>query len=128
VSRMTGCAKRLGFVDFGEELQERVREMTDEDRAKAARILSKTLASAKNIFEEANEIRLGFSPMSVATLKGWTKHEGCPVKLFVDGEENSFYIGIEERQEVRIELPLAFWRDFGDLPKISTVTAWNEDA
>jgi hypothetical protein len=60
-SRMAGCAKRLGFVDFGEALQERVREMTDEDRAKAARILSNGLASANKIFEEANEIRSGFS-------------------------------------------------------------------
>jgi hypothetical protein len=127
-SRMAGCAKRLGFVDFGKELQERVREMTDEDRAKAARILSNGLASAKKLFGEANQIRTGFSPMSVATLKGWTKHEGCPVKLFVAGDENNFYIGIEERQEVRIELPQVFWREFGDLPKISTVAAWNEDA
>ena len=102
--------------------------MADEDRAKTARILSNGLASAKRIFEEANEIRSGFSLMSVATLKGWTKHDGCPVKLFVAGDENSFYIGVEERQEIRIELPQVFWRGFGDLPKISTVAAWNEDA
>jgi hypothetical protein len=126
-SRMTGCATRLNFVNFGDEVRDRVREMPQEDRAKAARILSKGLASAKNIFEEASQIRAGFSPMGVATLKGWTKHEGCPVRLFVNGSESSFYIGVDERQEVRIELPPIFWRDFGDLPKISTVAAWNEE-
>jgi hypothetical protein len=127
-SRMKGCATRLGFVSFGKELQDRVRTMTDEDRAKAARILSNGLSSAKNIFEDADDIRKGFTPMGVATLKGWTKHEGCPVKLFVAGSESSFYIGTDERQEVRIELPPIFWRAFGNLPKISTVAAWNEDA
>jgi hypothetical protein len=126
-SRMKGCAKKLSFVNFGDELKSRVLEMTDADRAKAARLLSTNLSAARNIFEEAREIRTGFSPMGVATLKGWTKHEGCPVKLFVNGGENSFYIGTEERQEVRIELSQAFWREFGDLPKIATVAAWDED-
>ena len=37
-------------------------------------------------------------------------------------------VGVNLCREVRIELPQAFWRDFGDLPKISTVAAWNEDS
>jgi hypothetical protein len=126
-SRMAGCAKRLSFVDFGEELQDRVRGMTDEDRAKAARILSNGLSSANKIFEEANDIRMGFAPMGVATLKGWTRHEGCPVHLYIAGDEANFYIGTGEHQAMRIELPQIFSKAFGGLPKISTVTAWNED-
>jgi hypothetical protein len=126
-SRMKGCAKKLSFIDFGDELKSRLLEMTEPDRAKAARMLSTSLSAAKNIFEEAREIRAGFSSMGIATLKGWTKHEGCPVKLFVNGGEDSFYVGVEERQEVRIELPPVFWKEFGDLPMISTVAAWDED-
>ena len=45
----------------------------------------------------------------------------------MNGGENSFYIGTEERQEVRIELSQAFWKEFGDLPKIATIAAWEED-
>jgi hypothetical protein len=126
-SRMKGCVTRLGLVNFGDELQERVRSMTQEDRAKAARILSGGLAAVKNIFTEANEIRRGFSPMGVATLKGWTRHEGCPVRLHISGDEGNFYIGTHEHQAMRIELPQVFWKGFGELPKISTVAAWNED-
>ena len=128
-SRMMGCVTRLSLVHYGDELQERVRSMTQEDRAKAARILSGGLSSVKNIFEEANQIRSGFAPMGIATLKGWTRHKGCPVRLFISGDEGNFYIGTEEHQAMRIELPQAFWKGFGYLPKILTVAAWvTEDA
>jgi len=126
-SRMKGCITRLGLLNFGNELQERVRGMTQEDRAKSARILSGGLSAVKNIFSEANEIRSGFSPMSVATLKGWTRHDGCPVRLYISGDEGSFYVGKEEHQAMRIELLPVFWKGFGDLPKISTVAAWSEE-
>jgi hypothetical protein len=102
---MKGCATRLGFVDFGDDLQDRVRGMSQEDRAKAARILSNGLSQANKIFDEATNIRRGFSPMGVATLKGWTKHEGCPVRLFITGDESNFYVGLNEQQTMRIELP-----------------------
>lgn len=77
-SRAAGCAKRLSLIDFGDEVQERVRAMTTEEQAKAARILSKGILAAGEIFDEANAIRNGFGPMSIANLKGWTKHDGCP--------------------------------------------------
>jgi hypothetical protein len=126
-SRIGGFAKRLSLIDFGDEVQERVRAMTREEQAKAARILAKGISSAAGIFEEADEIRRGFSSMSIANLKGWTRHKGCPVRLFVAGDESNFYIGLDEHHELRIELPPLFWRGFGELPKISTVTAWNEE-
>ncbi|MBI1203772.1 MAG: hypothetical protein GC182_14820 [Rhodopseudomonas sp.] len=124
-SRMKACATRLGFVDFGDELQERVRTMAQEDRAKSARILSNGLSTASTIFEEATSIRNGFAPMGVAALKGWTKHEGCPIHLYINGDNNNFYVGKDETQAMRIELPPAFWHPFGEIPKIPTVTSWS---
>ena len=102
--------------------------MTIEEQAKAARILSKGISSAAGIFAEAKAIRTGFSGMSIATLKGWTSHKGCPIRLSIAGDESNFYIGTDEQHELRIEIPPMFWRGFGDLPTISTVTAWNEDS
>ena len=127
-SRIKGFAKRLSLIDFGDEVHERVLAMTTEEQAKAARILSKGISSAAGIFGEANAIREGFAPMSIAALKGWTRHKGCPIQLFISGDERSFYIGTDEQHELRIELPPMFWRSFGDLPNISTVASWNEDA
>ncbi|MCP1830712.1 hypothetical protein J2R76_007412 [Bradyrhizobium sp. USDA 4532] len=126
-SRADGCAKRLSLIDFGDEVQERVRGMTTEEQAKAARILSKGISAAADIFKEANAIRSGFGPMSIANLKGWTKHAGCPIRLFISGDESSFYIGTDEQHELRIEIPPTFWRTFGELPTILTVANWNED-
>lgn len=126
-SRAAGCAKRLSLIDFGDEVQERVRGLTTEEQAKAARILSKGIAAAGDIFEEANAIRNGFSPMSIANLKGWTRHSGCPIRLFISGDDSNFYIGTDEQHELRIEIPPVFWRSFGDLPKILTVANWSED-
>lgn len=126
-SRAAGCAKRLSLIDFGNEVQERVRAMTTEEQAKAARILSKGILAASEIFDEANVIRNGFGPMSIANLKGWTKHNGCPVSLFISGDDSNFYIGTDEQQELRIEIAPTFWRGFGELPKILTVANWNED-
>jgi hypothetical protein len=79
---MTTCAKRLSFLEFGEEVQERVRHMEQSGRAKAARMLASGLNTARNIFADADAIRSGFKPLSIATLKGWTKHTGCPVRLW----------------------------------------------
>lgn len=126
-SRATGCAKRLSLIDFGDEVQERVRAMTTEEQAKAARILSQGISSAANIFEEADAIRSGFGPMSIANLKGWTKHAGCPVHVAISGDEHNFYIGVDENHRMRIEIPTAFWHRFGELPKILTVAKWEED-
>jgi hypothetical protein len=126
-SRISGFTRRLSLIDFGDEVQERVRAMTTEEQAKAARILSKGISSAAGIFEEANTIRGGFSGMSIATLKGWTRHKGCPIRLFIAGDESSFYIGTDEQHELRIEIPPMFWRGFGELPTISTVSTWEEE-
>jgi hypothetical protein len=126
-SRVGGFARRLSLIDFGNEVEERVRAMTTEEQAKAARILSSGISSAAAIFAEADGIRDGFKPMSIAALKGWTRHAGCPIHLFVSGDESNFDIGTDEQHELRIEIPPAFWRGFGDLPVISTVAAWDED-
>jgi hypothetical protein len=126
-SRIGGCAKRLSFIDFGEEVEERVRGMDGEDQARAARILSKGIATAAGIFEEATAIRQGFDGMSIAMLKGWTNHKGCPIRLSISGDDGNFYIGADANHPLRIEIPPHFWRDFGELPKILTVTNWNEE-
>lgn len=126
-SRIGGCAKRLSLIDFGDEVEERVRDMSTEEQAKAARILSNGLATASGLFDEANAIRNGFSSWSVSVLKGWTKHEGCPISLSISGDDASFYIGKDDNHQMRIELPPVFWRAFGELPKIPTVTHWDED-
>jgi hypothetical protein len=96
-SRMKGCAKRLSFIEFGDQIEERVRTMDTADQAQAARILSKGISTAQEILKEADTIRHGFRGMSIAMLKGWTKHKGCPIHLAISGDENSFYIGADER-------------------------------
>lgn len=122
--RMGGCLKRLGFVDFGDEAESRLREMTQPDRAKAAKLLSDGLSTMRNILDDAEKIRSGFDRVSVATLRGWTRHHGCPVSIFIDGDESSFYIGTDENQKVRIELPATFWVRFGQVPEVVTVKNW----
>jgi hypothetical protein len=126
-SRIKGFSKRLSLIDFGNETQERVRAMTTEEQAKAARILSTGISWAAKIFEEAIAIRSGFSSMSIATLKGWTRHTGCPVRLFVSGDESNFYIGTDEQHQLRIEITPIFWRGFGELPTILTMTNWVDE-
>jgi hypothetical protein len=120
LGRSTTCAKRLSFIEFGGELQDRVRQMPPPDQAKAARMLSNGLTTAKNILADAEAIRDGFAAMSIATLKGWVRHPGCPVRLHIDGDRSSFYIGSDEHHQLRIELPSAFWTPFGELPTIAT--------
>jgi hypothetical protein len=127
-SRISGCAKRLSFINFGDEVEERVSAMDTEDQARAARILSNGIATAAGIFEEANAIRQGFNGMSIAMLKGWTKHKGCPIRLSISGDDGSFYIGADDDHPLRIEIPPFFWRGFGELPKILTVSNWNDEA
>jgi hypothetical protein len=127
-SRLKGCITRLGLVDFGDELNDRVREMEQEQRAKAASILSRGLANARAILDEAMSMRAGLDTVAVSTLRGWTKHEGCPVSLHIDGDRTNFYIGTSERSQVRIELPAAFWNNFGEVPAIATVKQWAVEA
>ena len=100
--------------------------MNTEEQAQAARILSKGISTAAAIFEEANVIRLGFTGTSIAMLKGWTKHKGCPIHLSISGDESNFYIGADDNHPLRIEIPSPFWRGFRELPKILTVANWEE--
>ena len=119
-ARIKACAKRLSFLEFGEETQERVRTLAQADRTKAAKMLSTGLNTARNIFAEAEIVRNGFTALSVATLRGWTRHRGCPVQLYIDGDDRNFYIGVAESQRMRIEISETFWRSFGELPNINT--------
>lgn len=126
-SRMQGAATRLSFVNFGEETAERVAAMDQEERVRAARVLSSGLTQAKTIFDEAGAIRQGFSPHGISILKGWLQHSGCPVHVHVSGDHSSYYIGTDEFQKMRIELPGTFWTAFGELPKIATIAQWSEE-
>jgi hypothetical protein len=125
-SRMTSVATRLGFIDF-EDIGARVREMNLEDKAKAARMLSKNLEAASGIIEEAENLRRGFRPDRVAILKGWFRHQGAPIHLAVDCDDTNFYIGMDEAQKLRIEIPRDFWNVIQPLPKIPTVSQWDAD-
>jgi hypothetical protein len=72
-------------------------------------MLSKGLETARNIFAQAQEIQTSFNGMSIANLKGWSRHEGCPLRLYIAGDDANFYIGTDEYHALRIELPPTFW-------------------
>jgi hypothetical protein len=92
--------------------------MTDEERRITAKRLSDGQRAARDIFGEIDELRRFLSDKSVATLRGWGRHAGCPTPIYVARDGVGFYIGKTEAERLRIPIRDEMLRVLGSLPRI----------
>lgn len=119
--KLAATRKRLSFIDFGNEIEQRVAQMNEEERTKAARILSKSIEITKNLLQEANEMREFLSPISIATMNRWSRQEGCPEPVHIEREGTSFLIGTSEHNRLRLPVAPEFFSTLPEPPRLGTL-------
>ena len=73
--------ENLRAIDFGGEVPARIGAMTEAEKQKAIKILSWAHREASRLLNEAEEARRFFTPVTIATLNGWSALEGSPVRI-----------------------------------------------
>ncbi len=96
----------------GEDLDGHIANMPDANRS---------LRKAKEIYDEANDIRRFFSKTSIATMKNWGDHPGCPIRFYLDSSGDAVHIGRSRHELLRIGIPRSFWNSFGSLPALGDI-------
>lgn len=100
--RLKTCMQALRPIDFGSEFRARVQEMSDADRHHTSDFLGRAIRTAVTVFEEIHDVRQFTTPVTIATLNGWSRSEGSPLRFQVAFEGTSFYLGRDEDQFRRI--------------------------
>jgi hypothetical protein len=108
---------QLRGIDFGADFAAKVPTMSDPEREKVARTLNQWRNKVGEVLAEAEEARRLLSPTGIGSLVGWSKHPGCPIKIYITRDGNNVCIGQSEHQLRRLVIPSEFWDTFGTLPR-----------
>jgi hypothetical protein len=112
---------KLRVIDFGDNFNDRLEAMDDDQRHRAANSLAKPIAIAKDIFAEIDACRRFLSPESIATLNGWGRHEQSPANIYLRLEQGALLIGRTEAKTQRMQLGATFHNVLGELPRIGNI-------
>ncbi len=118
--RLRNAIKGLTIVNVGNG---GLNQMSPEHREEALRIFSRSHKAALDVRQKVDNMRQLTQPTNIATLRGWGKHEGSPLKLFVDFDGRSFCVGRDEHNVRRVIVPQDYGREMLDLPAISEFSA-----
>ncbi len=78
--------------------------MDNEERTRVAKVLGRSVDKARRLFEEMDDVRRFVGPIAVATLRNWASQQGCPMRIYVERNGNSFYVGARAEEKVRVEI------------------------
>jgi hypothetical protein len=110
----------LDRLDFGPDFQKITAEMTDRDRRDTARMLGRCFDTANKVFTAIEELRQFTSTTTIATLNGWARQEGAPVRMHVAFDGKNLYVGKEQDNYRRIEIEPGYALTLKTLPKLGT--------
>ncbi len=102
--RIRRVMDKLLEIVVRENLEERVTAMSDEVRAAITDVLRERLTEARELIAEAQEMQRFFSPVTIATLRGWGRHEGCPIRIHARRDNAVLVIGRDEDEEIRVTI------------------------
>lgn len=118
--RLEHAAVALKQIDFGPRHKERVTDMTDADRAETARLLRNGIKTADEVFAAIEDLRQFTSVVTLATLNGWARQDGCPIRMRVDLDrpKEKLYVGLTDYEFHPIQVPPAYFDTLPSLPKL----------
>lgn len=117
---LENALRQIKVFDFGAAWPTRLDAMDDTDRARAATILSRCVANAKEKIAELEEVRRFVERVSVNTLRSWGLDEGCPIPRYYAHEGSRFLFGRSDYESLAVEFPVGinlrigmidFWAD-----------------
>jgi hypothetical protein len=108
----------LKAVEPGHDFKATIAGMSEDERKKTARILGRSLNRAKDVFKEVADIRQFVSVVTIATLRNWGLQNGCPIRIHTMLDGLNLYVGRNEHEHRRFEIPPEFFHVIGELPNI----------
>jgi hypothetical protein len=95
-----------------------IKELSDDERRKIARILERSIKKANEAFKGIEEVRPFLSAVAIATLSGWGRHKGCPIAIYISMEGNNLLLGRTPHEHQRLQVPKEFFGVLRPLPRL----------
>lgn len=89
----SGPIQAFRVLDEHESWNEFVVGMSDVDRHKLAILLNNSRKAANKARENAEQMRQIISTVSLATLRAWGRHPGCPCPIHVEFSDEKIFVG-----------------------------------
>jgi hypothetical protein len=117
--KLEHAALALKQIDFGSKYNDRVRDMTDRERSETAKLLKNAIKTANEVFAAIHELRQFTSKVTLATLNGWARAEGCPLRMNMEFDKGKLYVGLTDHEFHPVTAPDAYFNELPPLPKLS---------
>jgi hypothetical protein len=117
--RLRQARSKLELINRGRNTAFAVKQMDEAERGYIADSLRRCLDTLTDVYEQTAEVRTFLSPVSISTLRGWGKHEGCPIKIHIDRQGHDLLVGRDEHQHQRFTLDHAFDGIIRQLPEFA---------
>jgi len=121
--KLDHAALALKQINFGSQYKERVPDMSDAERFQTARLLRNGMTTVDEVFAAIHELRQFTSAVTLATLNGWARTEGCPVRMHVEFERGNLYVGLTDHEFRPITAPPAYFDALPPVPSLAHKTA-----
>jgi hypothetical protein len=76
--------------------------------AENAKALASAIDDAAEAFDTIDALRTFLSPVNLGNFRRWNRHEGCPIRIYMDHEGSNILIGREENNRRRFSVDSAF--------------------
>jgi hypothetical protein len=121
--RIESVMVELRAIISADNVEERVANMSDERRREIADIMRHQRQRARELIAEAQDLQRFFSAVTIATLRGWGRHVGCPIQIYAAIERGILLIGRYDDQVVRIPIPPAVLGTVNVVPGLNELMA-----
>jgi hypothetical protein len=121
--RMESVMAELRAIITADNVEERVANMSDERRHEIAEVMRKYLPCARELIAEAQGMQRFFSALTIATLQGWGRHAGCPIRIYAALDRGILRLGRYEDEVIRILIPAGVLGTIHHLPGLNELMA-----
>ena len=117
---------KLDKVDFP-DASAGLENLDDEQLEKATKAFSRGYKAAKANLDRIREHQRFLSAMNLAVLKGWNKHEGCPIRIYVDLDGHELTVGQSEHNRQRFSVPPTYFHVLKPIPAVNEMSVNDAD-
>lgn len=112
-SRLQAALRTLREYDYGVGWRERLDSMDDNQKMKAAQAIGSAVASVKSSLAKLETLRSFTDRVTINTLRGWGRQDGCPMPRFWDHQANRITFGRSEYQSFAVPVPVDLLANIG---------------
>lgn len=104
-ARLKSALRTLREYDYGDSWRTRLDAMDDQQRMKAAKSIGSAVTSVKTSLAKLETLRSFTNRVTINTLRGWGRHDGCPTPRFWEHQTDRITFGRSEYQNYAVPIP-----------------------